>query len=104
MALFVKKKDKVVVLMGKDRGRRGEVMRVDQQKGRIIINGVNIVKKHRRGTTDKPGGIQTMEAPIALSNVQLVCPRCDQPMRPKWQLAQDGAKMRLCRKCGEQIL
>ena len=104
MALFVRKKDKVVVLSGKDRGKRAEVVNVDIDKERVIVQGVNIVKRHRRATQDKPGGIQTMEAPLHVSKVQLVCPRCDKPTRARAQAGQDGRKERLCRKCGEQIL
>ncbi|MBI4054647.1 MAG: 50S ribosomal protein L24 [Elusimicrobia bacterium] len=100
----VKKKDKVSVLSGKDRGKRGEVLRVDPQGRRVWVSKVNVVKKHFRGTQQKPGGIQQMEAPLSVSKVALVCPKCDRPMRPRFDRLAGGEKVRLCRRCGETIV
>jgi len=66
--------------------------------------GINIVSKHKRPTKDKPGGIHKLEAPVHISNVQLICPKCAKPVRTKVVKMQSGDKMRACRKCGEAIL
>src|SRR3989338_10410703 len=102
MALPIKKKDKVVVLTGRDRGKRGEVLRVFPAQMRLLVSKVNLVKVHKKATREQMGGIISQEASIAMASVALVCPRCDQPMRPQWQLLADGSKVRLCRKCSEQ--
>jgi large subunit ribosomal protein L24 len=104
MAFAIKKKDTVVVLTGKERGKRGEVLRVLPEKARLLVAKVNLVKKHQRPRRDRPGGIVEHEASLAVANVALVCPKCDQPTRPRRAFLEDGAKMRVCRKCGEQIL
>ncbi|MBI4668443.1 MAG: 50S ribosomal protein L24 [Elusimicrobia bacterium] len=104
MALGIKKKDTVAVLSGEDKGKRGEVVRIFPDKGRAVVAKINLVKKHVRPTREKKGGIETIEAPIALSKLQLICPKCSQPIRPKMQFLADGTGMRVCRKCGEQIL
>ena len=100
----IKKKDTVIALAGKDRGKKGEVKELEPQKGRVVVSGVNIVSKHARPTQTKPGGVQKVEAAMAISNVALVCPKCNQPVRPKIDHLATGEKIRLCRKCGEVIL
>lgn len=102
--LTVKKKDKVVVLSGKDKGKQGEVLKVDRQKGRVIVAKVNFVKRHTKATQQDPGGIREKEAPLPISKVMLVCPKCNQPTRPKFDILSDGKKVRLCRKCGEMVM
>lgn len=100
----LKKKDLVMVMAGKDRGKKGEIKEVLPQDNRVIVVGINIVSKHKRPTKDKPGGINKLEAPIHISNVQLVCPKCSKPVKTKVSKTQAGDKMRACRKCGEVIL
>ncbi|HCJ65864.1 MAG TPA: 50S ribosomal protein L24 [Elusimicrobia bacterium] len=102
--LPIKKKDKVLVITGDDKGKKGEVLKVVPQEQKIIVSKVNIVKKHTRPTQTAPGGIREIEAPIHLSNVMLLCPKCDQPTRPKFDFLADGKKVRFCRKCGEMIM
>ncbi len=102
--LNIKKKDKVVVLTGKDKGKRGEVLKVLPDKNLVVVSKVSIVKKHFRPTQTDPGGIREIETPIHISNVMLVCPKCDQPTRPKFDFLSDGKKVRICRKCGEMVL
>ncbi len=102
--LTIKKKDKVLVITGDEKGKRGEVLKIIRQEQRVIVSKVNIVKKHTRPTQTSPGGIREIEAPIHLSNVMLVCPKCDQPTRPKFDFLTDGKKVRFCRKCGEMIM
>ena len=99
-----KKKDMVMVIKGKDRGKKGEIKEVLPQDDRVIVMGINIVSKHKRSTKDKPGGIHKLEAPLHISNVQLMCPKCAKPVKTKVAKMQSGDKMRACRKCGEVIL
>ncbi|MBI5209208.1 MAG: 50S ribosomal protein L24 [Elusimicrobia bacterium] len=105
MKLKIHKKDRVMVVSGKDRGKIGEVIRVDPAKMRALVSKVNMVVKHKkpRGAAE-PGGIHRMEAPIAVSNIMLMCPKCEKPMRPKVDRLATGEIIRLCRKCGEAIL
>jgi large subunit ribosomal protein L24 len=97
------KKDKVLVLAGKNRGRRGEVVSVFAEEQRLLVAKVNLVKRHTRPTQTDPGGIREKEASIHMSNVMLVCPKCDRPMRPRHDQLTDGTKVRICRKCGEML-
>ena len=100
----LRKGDNVKVIAGKDFGRTGKILRVIPQRGRLIVEGVNFVKKHARRTReDRAGGIHEIEASIHVSNVMLICPKCRQPTRlGKTELA-DGTKVRTCRKCGEVL-
>jgi len=99
----IHKKDKVIVLAGKERGKQGEVIQVLPDTQRIVISKINFVKRHTKGTQTQPGGIREKEASIHISNVMLVCKKCNQPMRPKNDSLSDGTKVRVCRKCGEMI-
>lgn len=101
--LSIKKKDKVVVLAGKDKGKQGEVLKVYPDKKVVIVAKINFVKRHKRPTQTEPGGIREKEAPLPISRVMLVCPKCNQPSRPKFDFLSDGKKVRLCRKCNEMI-
>jgi len=102
--LNIRKKDKVLVIAGKDKGKRGEVLEVIPDKNLVVVSKVNVVKKHLRPTQTDPGGIREIEKPLSVSNVMLVCPKCDQPTRPKFDFLSDGKKVRICRKCGEMII
>lgn len=104
LKLKIHKKDKVVVIAGKDKGRTGEVLKVFPETMRVLVGKINIVTKHKKRTQTEPGGISKLEAPIAYSNVMLVCPKCEKPARPKVERLQDGSIVRACRKCGEHIL
>ena len=99
----IRKKDKVVVLAGKDRGKQGEVIEVDRVKGRVLVAKVNMVKKHAKGTAQQPGGIQEKEANLPIGKVKLVCPKCAKSTRFKVGTISDGTKARVCRHCGEMI-
>lgn len=102
--VHVKKGDMVVVLTGKDVGKKGKVLNVEPHKGRVFVEGVNIVKRHTRPTQKMPqGGIVEKEAPVASSNVMLVCSRCKSPTRLGKTILADGSKARVCKKCGEVI-
>lgn len=102
--LTIKKKDKVVVLSGKDKGKQGEVLKVMPDEARVIVAKINFVKRHTRPTQTDPGGIREKEAPLPIAKVMLVCPKCTQRTRPKFDTLSDGKKVRVCRKCGEMIL
>lgn len=101
----IKKGDTVEVLSGNDRGMRGAVRVALPKEGRVVVAGVNIIKKHQRRTGDvrTQVGIIEREAPIRVSTVALVCPHCDKPTRVGYRLAPDGSKTRICRKCQESI-
>ena len=96
--------DLVEVLTGKDRGRRGQIRELQAQRARVIVQGVNIVKKHMKaqalGTT---AGIIEIEAPLHWSNVAVVCPDCDKATRIGYRRRPDGVKVRFCRRCQEDL-
>jgi large subunit ribosomal protein L24 len=104
----IKKGDTVEVISGEDRGVRGTVHQVIAKKDRVVVSGVNIVKKHQRprptgGRLQTQAGIIEFEAPIHLSNVMLVCPQCNQPTRIAFEPLEDGGKVRVCKKCQSAI-
>jgi large subunit ribosomal protein L24 len=102
MNVLVKKNDRVKVLSGKDRGKRGRVLFVDTREGRIIVEGLNLVKKTQRPSQqNQKGGIIDVEAPINISNVMVVCPKCDRPSRIRKKTLENDKRVRICGKCGE---
>lgn len=101
--LTIKKKDKVKILAGKDKGKQGEVLKVFPDQGTLIVAKINFVKRHKKATQADPGGIREKEAALPVAKVVLVCPKCSQPVRPKFDFLSDGKKVRICRKCGEMI-
>ena len=100
-AYALKKNDSVIVISGRDRGKRGRVLRVLPEERRVIVEGVNFIKRHTRPNPQKnvKGGIVEREAALAVSNVQLVCPECSNPTRVGKQILDDGRRVRICRKC-----
>ena len=98
-----KKNDNVEVLAGKDKGKRGSVVRIIPKKDKVIVSGVNIVKKamKRRSQQDQ-GGIVEVEAPLHISNVGVVCKKCGRPVKIGYKIDGDK-KVRVCRKCGETL-
>ena len=100
----VRRGDTVVVIAGKERGKRGKVLRVLGSEGRVLVEHVNMIKKHQRPTQKlRQGGIIEREGPLNLSNVLLLCSRCDKPTRTGTRVLGDGRKTRTCRRCGESI-
>ena len=97
----IRKNDNVIVMSGRDKGKRGRVLRVVASKGRVIVEGVNFVKKHTRANPQKniKGGIVEREASLNASNVQLVCPECGKPTRIGRRRLDDGRRVRYCVKC-----
>ena len=100
----IKKGDKVQVLSGKDKGAQGEVLRALPAEGKVIVEGVAMVKKHQKPTqAGQSGGIVEREAAIDASNVMLVCPKCGKPTRVGHAKDDKGKKVRVCKKCGAQF-
>ncbi|AEA34322.1 50S ribosomal protein L24 [Hippea maritima] len=99
----LKKSDKVKVIAGKDKGKEGNVISFVPEKDRVIVEGVNVIKKHVKASETTKGGIVEKEAPIHISNVMLVCPHCNKPTRIGVKFLESGEKVRYCKKCGETI-
>ena len=103
----IRRNDNVLVLSGKDRGKTGQVRSVLTKSNRLIVDGVNMMKKHQRptqtGGVPAPGGIVTREAPLHASNVMLVCKECGKPSRTGSRVRNDGVKVRVCKKCGADV-
>ena len=104
MGLTIKKNDTVLVISGDSRGKRVRVLSIDSMKNRLIIEGINVVKKHMKPSKKyQQGGIIEREAPVNLSNVMLLCAKCDKPTRIGNTILENGKKIRSCKKCGEVI-
>jgi large subunit ribosomal protein L24 len=96
--------DTVAIIAGRERGKRGKVLRVLPEQGRVLVEKVNMVKRHQRPTQRlRQGGIIEREGPLALANVLLVCGRCDRPVRTGISVLADGRKIRVCKRCGEPM-
>jgi large subunit ribosomal protein L24 len=100
----IRKGDTVRVLTGKDRGREGEVTFAFPTEGRVIVNGLNVVKRHQkpRSSTEQ-GGIIDKEMPMRVENVAIICPACSKSTRVGYRFDSDGTKVRICRKCGGDL-
>jgi large subunit ribosomal protein L24 len=104
MGLGIKKNDTIIVIVGKEKGKSGRVLSVYPAKDQILIEKVNIIKRHMKPTRKyTQGGIIEKEAPLHISNVKLVCPKCSKPTRIGNSLMKDGRKLRTCLKCREVI-
>jgi large subunit ribosomal protein L24 len=103
MAAKIKTKDKVVVLTGKDKGKTGEVLKVLPAENRVVVQGVNVVKKHTRPSARSQGGIVELEAPIDASNVAHLDPKDNKPTRVGFKVLEDGRKVRVAKRSGEII-
>jgi len=104
MAQKIRRGDLVLVVAGKDRGKQGRVQRVIPQSERVVVEGVNLARKHMK---PRPGvqqaGIVTIEASLSVSNVMLLCPHCNRGSRTSFSVLQDGKKVRVCKRCQEAI-
>jgi large subunit ribosomal protein L24 len=101
--LKIKKGDEVVVLSGRDRGKKGEVLRVLPKESRVVVQGVNVMKRHTRARAGEAGGIVEKEAALHVSNVALMDPKDGRPTRVGYKLLADGRKVRVARRSGEVI-
>lgn len=100
----IKKGDTVLVLAGKDRGKKGRVLETLSSRQRLLVEGVQTVRKHIRPSATHPkGGVIPKEMPIHRSNVALLCPKCNRPTRLGTKSLEDGRRMRICKKCGETL-
>ena len=104
MPARIKAEDEVIVIGGKDRGKRGKVLRVDPKKGRLYVEGLNMIKRHQKpqqvGTRGgQVGGVIDKEGPIHISSVMLICPGCDKNTRVGHTKLSDGTRVRVCRRC-----
>ena len=100
------KSDTVLVLTGNDRGKTGKILKVFPDKNQAVVEGVNLIKRHSRPTKDLPqGGIVEKEGPIQMSNLKVVCPKCNKPTRIGIRILEDKSKVRFCKnvECGEMI-
>jgi large subunit ribosomal protein L24 len=100
----IRKNDTVMVIAGRERGKTGKVLRVLGEKGRVVIERLNMVKRHRKPRgAQAPGGVVEKEASIHLSNVMMMCDRCNAPVRLGVRRLEDGSATRVCRRCGEVV-
>jgi large subunit ribosomal protein L24 len=103
MKMRIKKGDQVVVLTGREKGKSGEVLRVDRERNRVLVQGVNMMKRHERATQTSPGGITQFEAMLHASNVSLIDPDTKKPTRVGYKTLDDGRKVRFAKRSGEVI-
>ncbi len=100
----VRREDTVLVIKGKDRGRSGTVRKVIPKDKRVIVSGINVVKRHMRPRgPQRPGGIVEREAPVAWANVALLCQACNKPVRVGYRVLPDGRKVRFCKRCDANL-
>jgi large subunit ribosomal protein L24 len=99
----VLRNDTVLVLTGKDKGKRGRVRTVLPKEGRVIVENINVYKRHIKRGRARQTGIIEFEAPIQSSNVMVVCPACDQPTRIGYEIQEDKTKVRVCKRCDQVI-
>lgn len=103
MAAKIKKGDNVVVITGKDKGTKGEVLKVLPEENRVVVRGVNVVKRHQKPTQMDPGGMKSYEVSIHVSNVALIDPRDGKAVRAGFKVDQHGRKTRVAKRSGESI-
>jgi large subunit ribosomal protein L24 len=100
----IRKGDTVLVLSGKDKGKKAEVVRAIPARDKVILEGVNVAKRHAKPTrATQQGGVIDKFMPLHVSNVALVCKSCDGPTRVGYRVDDDGAKVRVCKKCGAEL-
>ncbi|MHB1414740.1 MAG: 50S ribosomal protein L24 [Chloroflexota bacterium] len=100
----IKRDDTILVIAGKDRGKTGKVHQVLPEDGKVVVAGVNIIKRHTKPKAGvRQAGIVEREAPLDISNVEFLCPRCNKPSRVGQRVLEDGNKVRYCRACDEVI-
>jgi len=100
----IRKNDTVIIITGKDKGKRGKVRRAVLKEGRVVVEGLNMLKRHSRTRGGaRQGGVIELEAPIDVSNVMLICNKCGKPTQIGFRFLDDGRKVRICHSCGEII-
>jgi large subunit ribosomal protein L24 len=102
--MTIRKDDQVMVIAGKERGKQGKVLKIIPEKGRALVEKLNVVKRHVKPSRQNPrGGIIDKETSIAMSNLMVICPSCSQAIREKKRFLEDGRKARCCPKCDELL-
>ena len=102
--MSIRKDDTVIVLSGKDKGKKGKVLSADPKGGKVIVEKINMVSRHQKPRRQgEEGGIIQKEAPLYACKVMRVCPKCNKPTRPAHKVLADGKKVRVCKKCGAEI-
>ncbi len=102
--LKIKREDMVQVIKGRDSGKKGKVLSISSDEKRALVEGINLVKKHKRKTQqDQQGGVVSIESPIAVSNLMLLCKHCNRPARVGFTVLKDTTKARFCKACKEAI-
>ena len=102
--MSIRKDDTVIVLSGKDKGKKGKVLKVMPKESKVVVEKVNMVSRHTKPRQQgDQGGILKKEAPLYACKVQRVCPKCDKPTRPAHKVLADGKKVCVCKKCGAEI-
>jgi large subunit ribosomal protein L24 len=99
----IRKDDNVMVTTGKDKGKTGKVLRINRKTDRIIVEKVNLIKRHVKPSQKTKGGIMERESPIHVSNVMIYCDKCSKPVRVGTRILGDGKKVRYCKKCDEVL-
>jgi large subunit ribosomal protein L24 len=101
----IKKEDTVLVIVGKDKGKKGKVRKIMPKGNVAVIEGVNVIKRHMKPRSQaRQAGIIEREAPVQVSNVMLICPKCGKPVRIQSKILEDGKRVRVCGKCDEVII
>ena len=99
------KDDRVIIIRGEDRGKEGIVLIVDPVRNSAIVEGINFVKRHQKPTQKNPqGGIVEKEAPVNMTNLMVICGKCNAGVKTKTVILEDGSKVRACKRCGEMII
>jgi len=101
--MHIKKNDTVKVIAGREKGKTGKVLGVTKDKNRVLIEKINLMKKHQRPDAKGKGGIVEKESPLHVSNVMLVCSKCNTGVRVGYKTLEDGKKVRVCNKCQELL-
>ncbi|MGA3173351.1 MAG: 50S ribosomal protein L24 [Syntrophorhabdales bacterium] len=99
----IRKNDNVMVMAGKDKGKTGKVLRINRKTDRIIVEKVNMIKRHVRPSQKTKGGIMERESAIHVSNVMIYCEKCSKPVKAGTRVLEDGKKARYCKKCNEVL-
>jgi large subunit ribosomal protein L24 len=99
----LKKGDIVKVIAGKEKGKTGKVLKIESNKDQVVVEKLNIVKRHKKPDAKAKGGIVEKEGPINISNVMFLCSKCDRGVRVGYKILEDGGKARVCKKCNETL-
>ena len=102
--LHIRRNDIVKVMVGREKGKVGKVLKVDREAGSVIVEKINMVKRHAKpGKTNPQGGIIEKEAPLAYSNVMIMCDKCNRPTRVSTVIEESGERYRACKRCGDVL-